>query len=55
MACCAVTEGNAERSRRVVRGDDWQWGEQDGGEGGTGTLTQDEHEGWWRVKWEVGA
>ena len=30
-------------------------GGQSGGEGGTGTLTQDEHEGWWRVKWEVGA
>ena len=53
VACCAVTEMNAERSRRVVRGGDWQWGEQDGGEGGTGTLTQDEDEGWWRVKWEV--
>ena len=24
---------------RVVRGPDWQWGDQDGGEGGVGTVT----------------
>jgi len=25
---------------RVVRGDDWQWGYQDGGEGGVGTVVE---------------
>jgi len=28
--------------------------EQDGGLGCKGTLSQNEQEGWWRVKWEVG-
>jgi hypothetical protein len=36
-----------------VRGPDWQWDDQDGGAGCTGTLAHDEQEGWWRVKWEV--
>ena len=26
---------------RVVRGPDWKWGEQDGGEGGVGTVLSD--------------
>ena len=25
---------------RVVRGPDWKWGEQDGGEGGVGTVVE---------------
>jgi len=25
---------------RVVRGDDWQWDDQDGGEGGVGTVIE---------------
>ena len=25
---------------RVVRGDDWQWDDQDGGEGGVGTIVE---------------
>ena len=52
MACCVVTERNAERGRLVVRGPSWQWDDQDGGSGCTGMLTHDEDEGWWRVKWE---
>ena len=51
-ACCVVTERNAERGRVVVRGPSWQWEDQDGGTGCTGTLMQDEDGGWWRVKWE---
>jgi len=27
---------------RVVRGPDWKWGDQDGGEGNTGTVQVDE-------------
>ena len=51
-ACCVVTEGNAEKGRRVVRGPSWEWDDQDGGKGCMGTLSQNEQEGWWRVKWE---
>ena len=29
----------AEVGLRVARGPDWQWGDQDGGEGGLGTVT----------------
>ena len=36
----------------MVRGPAWQWEDQDGGIGSMGTLTQNENEGWWRVKWK---
>ena len=33
---------------RVVRGPDWKWGKQDGGEGHVGTVRNFESpEGWW--------
>lgn len=31
----------AKKGLRVVRGPDWKWGEQDGGEGGVGTIIAD--------------
>lgn len=42
---------------RVQRGVDWAWGDQDGGEGATGTTTPDEsgRSGWLGVRWDCGA
>lgn len=31
----------SKKGLRVVRGPDWKWGEQDGGEGGVGTVFAD--------------
>ncbi len=31
----------SKKGLRVVRGPDWKWGEQDGGEGGVGTVLGD--------------
>ncbi len=31
---------NLEVGLRVVRGPDWRWGDQDGGEGSVGTITK---------------
>jgi hypothetical protein len=38
---------------RVVRGKDWEWGDQDGG--GLGTIiAPDGKKGWARVQWDYG-
>ena len=41
---------------RVVRGPDWEWGEQDGGAGGAGTVVggAGEPHGTVRVVWDTG-
>ena len=37
----------------VIRGPDWKWKDQDGGEGGIGVVTQKKKtEGWVEVKWQ---
>ena len=39
---------------RVRRGPDWEWGDQDGGLGNAGTITEVDSDGWVRVKWDKG-
>ena len=39
---------------RVVRGPDWEWGEQDGGAGHSGTVMGRDSSGWLRVRWDTG-
>jgi serine/threonine protein kinase len=40
---------------QVVRGPDWNWGDQDGGDGGRGRLTGEVlDEGWLEVRWKGG-
>jgi hypothetical protein len=39
---------------RVMRGKDWKWADQDGGEGGLGTVVGRAPLGWTRVRWESG-
>ena len=39
---------------RVVRGPDWRWGDQDGGEGCLGTVIEVEGERAVTVVWDVG-
>ena len=50
---------NVEKGLRVVRGPDWIWGDQDGGEGGVGTIVGiggdgDIHDGTVVVYWDTG-
>lgn len=56
-------EYKLEPGTLVKRGKDWEWNDQDGGEGGIGTVVcpteQSIYEGgivvqWYRVKWEHG-
>jgi hypothetical protein len=37
---------------KVVRGPDWEWGDQDGGAGGTGTVVEHESDQWTKVTWD---
>lgn len=38
---------------KVIRGEDWDWDDQDGGEGNVGEMIdKSESEGWVKVKWE---
>lgn len=46
-----VTKENARVGMKVVRGKDWDWGNQDGGEGSKGTITDIRQSGWVTVKW----
>lgn len=39
---------------RVIRGVDWRWDDQDGGNGTEGTVTGEIHNGWIDVKWDHG-
>ena len=40
---------------RVVRGSDWKWDDQDGGEGYVGTGTGDKtSNGWMNILWDCG-
>ena len=39
-SCCVVTKANFAAGREVVRGPDWKWGGQDGGEGSVGLLAE---------------
>jgi len=41
---------------RVVRGKDWEWGDQDGNPPGKGTVTRKDsaNPGWWYVRWDTG-
>jgi hypothetical protein len=39
---------------RVRRGPDWRWGDQDGGTGNAGTITEVDSDGWALVKWDKG-
>ncbi|KAL7715712.1 MIB/HERC2 domain-containing protein [Entamoeba marina] len=38
--------------KRVTRGPDWKWGEQDGGEGSVGKVTSIKGNGWAKVVWD---
>jgi hypothetical protein len=44
---------------RVIRGSNWQWHDQDGGEGRVGTVAEtershpDKHKGWVAVRWDA--
>ena len=51
-----VEGSNCAVGLRVVRGPDWNWGEQDGGEGRQGKVTEidTEDEGWATVLWDAG-
>ncbi len=40
--------------QRVVRGPNWQWGNQDGGAGNAGVCVEIDGDGWTRVKWDKG-
>jgi len=52
--CCEVTREGALRGcgRRVVRGPDWIWDDQDGGAGEPGVLEDLDKDGWVLVRWE---
>ena len=39
---------------RVVRGPDWEYGDQDGGAGRPGTVTERKSNGWLKVQWDAG-
>lgn len=39
---------------RVVRGPDWSYGDDDGGEGHVGTVTQDNEDDTVEVQWDMG-
>jgi hypothetical protein len=39
---------------RVKRGPTWDYGNQDGGRGGEGTVEYLDHGSWWRVAWDAG-
>ena len=39
---------------RVVRGHDWKWDNQDGGEGSVGVIQGEILDGWVHVKWDNG-
>ena len=39
---------------RVIRGKDWDYGDQDGGEGNTGVMKESKPKGWVTVLWEEG-
>ncbi|GFR51846.1 hypothetical protein Agub_g14313 [Astrephomene gubernaculifera] len=47
-----VTRESAKEGMIVTRGDDWKWGDQDGGEGKKGKITQVKSDNWARVEWE---
>ena len=55
-SCCIVTKANLVAGRRVVRGPDWQWDDQDEGPGETGTLMGlcEETNDWASVTWANG-
>ena len=38
----------------VVRGKDWEWGDQDGGQGSVGEVVGEVEAGWVRVRWSSG-
>merc|ERR1712093_273391 len=40
---------------RVRRGRDWSWGDQDGGWGSVGVITDGPRNGWCTVRWPSGA
>ena len=42
------------RGKTVVRGRDWKWSDQDGGDGNTGIVNDIDDDGWVEVKWENG-
>jgi hypothetical protein len=42
------------RGATVIRGPTWQWGDQDGGAGNTGLVTQSDGGGWVSVTWSNG-
>ena len=43
-----------QRGSKVIRGPQWRWGNQDGGEGKTGTcMGQADKAGWYKVTWDM--
>lgn len=59
VSAAQVASGSSEASAegigyRVVRGPDWKWGKQDGGDGHVGTVRNFENEGEVLVLWDNG-
>jgi hypothetical protein len=51
-----VTDSNKKVGRRVQRGPDWKWGDQDKkSQGGYGVISSLDSSGWVKVKWEHGS
>jgi len=53
-ALLEVSEAQAVKGLKVVRGPAWNHGDQDGGEGTRGELYSNLKENWWVVVWETG-
>jgi len=53
-ALLEVSEAQAVKGLKVVRGPAWNHGDQDGGEGARGELYSNLKENWWVVVWETG-
>jgi hypothetical protein len=52
-SCSAYTDSSCPQGARVKRGPDWQWGDQDGGDGQLGTV-QEWDDQWCKVTWDNG-
>ncbi len=46
-----MNRNNVVRHSVVIRGRDWVWGDQDGGQ--AGRLVGKPYQGWHRVRWEA--
>lgn len=56
MGKISVTSSNVKKGLKVVRGRDWEYGNQDGGPGSVGTIIGESTlvKNWYNVRWENG-